>query len=155
MKKVLKTILLTALALMLTLSLGLIAVGCGGGNGDGGNGDGGNGDGGNGGNATAYVFTVVYPDGSAVNGATDGTGGMNEDTAYIQLCDASGEQCYAPQKIGADGKVTVDKATVHAQLGDGELHVKIIGAPAGYSAPELNINSDMSEITVTLVAAAE
>lgn len=103
-----------------------------------------------GGASTDYVITVVYPDGSAVNGQTDGTTGMTETKVQIQIC-AEGEQCLNPSDLGEDGKVSFPAEMVESLTGD-QYKVQINGCPEGYTYELQYVSPSNRTITITLIA---
>lgn len=66
-------------------------------------------------NDGTVTITVKYPDGTPVNGHTDGTKWDNdletETNVWIQICISAGqgfESCNTPVTLGADGKITLN-----------------------------------------------
>lgn len=114
MKKFIKSL---ALALALTAAVvcaGIFAAAC---DKDGGN-DGGD----------KYSVYVVYENGTAVNGHTDGTGydmkTNTESAVYVKWC--KGTRCPDPVLLGTDGKASIDAATLEAALDGKPDYVEVL-----------------------------
>lgn len=134
MQKVFKRISLIVAMLLCTVFLGVCATACG--------------------ESAANTITVsvVYPDGSAVNGETDGTGGMNENELSVQFCNADNESlCYTPISVNAEGKATVSVNDLKSAIGEAKYKVTVLGAPEGYTAEIVYLEVGKTEVTVTLV----
>ena len=97
-----------------------------------------------------FYITVVYPDGSAVNGTTDGTAG-DGSKVYIQICDAETENaCALPKQLGANGKLSVPMSSLGAVLqGLTRYKVNVMALPEGYTAEPVYVNGPQS-VTITL-----
>ncbi len=110
--------------------------------------------------ATSFKITVVYPDGKAVNGETDGTAGVKSDGSQgtevlIQLCDADNQaNCYKQLTLGTDGTLEIKISDVEKALKNAknyELHIN--GLPTGYSYDGHDtLSKDNAEIKITLKA---
>lgn len=103
-----------------------------------------------------YVITVLYPDGKAVNGQTDGTGGVKPGSdgeagtfVQVQFCDADNEAvCYKKLDLGADGKLSVDASVLeNAISGASNFAVHLTGLPKGYTYDD---NYTVSKTSKTL-----
>ncbi len=105
---------------------------------------------------TEYNITVVYEDDSAVNGSTDGIGGVNPDTGdaltqiLVQFCNKESGQCATPVLLGTDGKVTVSASTLKDSIGTGTYQVKLIGLKSNfyYDVAEVSSSNGNAKITV-------
>ena len=149
MKKNLYRILLTALSVVFALVCGVIATGCNGGD------DNNNNNNNNNPTETIFTVTVVYPDGTTVDGTTEGTGGLEGNIVNVQFCSTAEDgACATPIPLGADGKVSVNVN----DLIDGvtEYKVRVLGCPEGYSCNDYSYFAEGSTtITITLTADAE
>ena len=90
----------------------------------------------------SYVITVLYPDGKAVNGLTDGTGGVKPGSdgeagtfVQVQFCDADNESvCYRKLNLGADGKLSIDANELENAISVAtNFAVHLTGLPKGYT----------------------
>lgn len=109
--------------------------------------------------ADSYAFTVVYEDGTPVNGLTDGTAGVKENgddgtEVQIQICAVDSVThetgfCTTPQAIGADGKIEI-KPDESKLGGNQKWHVQINGMD-GYTYEDLYLDG-YGEYKITLVA---
>lgn len=101
---------------------------------------------------TDYVVTVVYPDGTAVNGTTDGVNPLDPSVkaVTVQICLVDGG-CYDTQTLDANGKATL-KAPSY-QLKEGEkFKLQVNNVPEGYkctieSATERTYYSSTNYVT--------
>ena len=133
-----KSILTIVLALMLTFVFGLTACGDKKENNDENN----------------FVITVVYADGTAVDGKKDGTAGMSGSLIRVQICDKTNEtSCYAPQDLGADGILKVDITTLKAAVSADTYAVKLIGVKDGYTYQAGELSETNKTVTITLTNA--
>lgn len=96
-----------------------------------------------------FYITVVYPNGSAVNGTTDGTGDGGK--VYVQICDAENENsCSNPMQLGANGKLSVPMSSLGAVLqGLTRYKVNVMALPEGYTVEPVYVNGPQS-VTITL-----
>lgn len=105
------------------------------------------------GNADAYVFTVVYPDGKAVNGKTDGTKGPDDKQVMLQICDVDANSvagyCTPLTVIGEDGKLTINAKDLPELAAGHKWHVVLQGVPTGYTADDLYLTKPEA-VTITL-----
>lgn len=111
-------------------------------------------------NGEAYVITVLYPDGKAVNGQEDGTGGVKPGTdgeqgtfVQVQLCDADNEaHCYTKLNLGADGKLSIPASELEEALeGVNNFAVHLVGLPTGYSYDDSGkVSKTNKEVTIKL-----
>jgi hypothetical protein len=102
---------------------------------------------------SVYTVTVVYPDGTAVNGQTEGTAGSDDKKVMVQICDATNEaRCYKLQQLGTDGVVTVDAAALEEALtGATSFSVHLNGVPTGYTYDNSKILTTTSHsVKITL-----
>lgn len=104
-------------------------------------------------NADAYVFTVVYPDGKAVNGKTDGTSGPDEKQVRLQICDVDANNtagfCTTPVALSEDGKLTINAKDLPELAAGHKWHVVLNGVPTGYTADDLYLTKPEA-VTITL-----
>ncbi|MDE5722466.1 MAG: hypothetical protein K2I30_07015 [Clostridia bacterium] len=106
----------------------------------------------------AYVITVLYPNGSAVDGQTEGTGGVIGDGeqgtfVMVQLCDADNEEhCYTQLRLGADGKLSIPASELEEALsGVNNFAVHLNGLPEGYGYDDnYKVSKTNKEVTITL-----
>lgn len=111
----------------------------------------------------SYKISVVYADGTPVNGLTDGTKGVKDngdpDTkVLIQICAVNPDTevtgfCNPMLDLGADGKLEVKKSDVNeAKRKDNEKwHVNIVGLKDGYTFNDIYLNG-YGSYTVTVTA---
>ncbi|MBD5632393.1 MAG: hypothetical protein HDP34_04110 [Clostridia bacterium] len=101
-----------------------------------------------------YSVTVVYADGTAVNGTTDGTGGMDGKTVQIQVCQKDDPtKCYQLVSVDANGKVTIEAEKIEAVLGTVTYAVHVQGLPTGYTYDDnYTLSQSSRSITITLKA---
>ncbi|MDE7453783.1 MAG: hypothetical protein K2N22_05175 [Clostridia bacterium] len=115
--------------------------------------------------ADSYNFTVVYSDGTAVNGHKDGIGGVDENgdqgtEISIQICAVNPDTddtgfCTSPVLIGTDGKVSITSGTKEGQLNESKLeagykwHVKLIGEKSGWTYTDLYLDG-YGDYTITI-----
>jgi hypothetical protein len=86
-------------------------------------------------NSGKHTITVVYSDGTPVNGTTDGTGYVqgqaNETYVYVQICITKAnsdeiEKCYITVPLGADGTVEYEVGDKLPELTEGKrYHVQL------------------------------
>lgn len=111
-------------------------------------------------NADAYVFTVVYPDGRAVNGKADGNGGIKPGSngeqgtfVLLQICDVdennTAEFCTTPVALSEDGKLTINAKDLPELAAGHKWHVVLQGVPTGYTADDLYLTKPEA-VTITL-----
>lgn len=108
-----------------------------------------------------YVVTVVYPDGTAVNGTTEGYNIDDEDDTQVtvQICvllaNGTTGQCFDKVELGEDGKATIP--TPDYTLGDGEnFKIQVNNIPEGYEYDKTEPAADNpKEVTIKLKAVAE
>lgn len=98
-----------------------------------------------------YSVTVVYSDGSAVNGTTDGVNpyDSNDKQITVQWClEENGVlgTCYPPVALGADGKASTD--TLPALNENQKYHIQLNYAPGEYTDVSVSATGDVT-ITVT------
>lgn len=140
MKKIIKALTLTLVLSLTLVCAGLFATAC---NKDKDEGE-------------KYSVYVVYPDGSAVNGHTDGTGynaGTDTETVvYVQWCNYDTGKCYEAILVGTDGKASVSAEKLEAELGKAKYKVTVIGEPEGYTAA-IQYMEAPGELKITLTAA--
>ncbi len=135
--KNIKRIVFLVLSLVLVLTMGAMMVGCGEPEVD------------------TITVTLNYPNGTAVNGATDGiTEGDRYYAISVQICtvDEAGEQlaCSTPVDVSADGKAVFKKSELPV-LNEGDKYkVKVTRAPEGYTANDIVLNGETS-VTITLI----
>lgn len=83
---------------------------------------------------TSYAVTVVYENGSPV----DGTQGADGDPINVQICTAkmNGDliQCYYTFNVGSDGMVTIDQWPELQQ--NVQYHLQLNNLPEGYEYDE-------------------
>lgn len=101
--------------------------------------------------ATEFSVTVIYADGSPVDGTKDG-GDNYEGIIKIQFCDASGESCATPIPLGADGKVTKSISELKEALGGVEnFSLHVLGLKDGYTYDEnIVLNAQNASVTIKL-----
>lgn len=103
-----------------------------------------------------YNVTVVYQDNTAVNGSTDGIGGVDPETGdastqvLVQFCNKTTEKCATPVLLGTDGKVTVSAETLKNSIGEGTYQVKLIGLKGQYKYEVAEVTSSNTNATITL-----
>ncbi|MGN0817991.1 MAG: hypothetical protein ACI4L9_03380 [Candidatus Coproplasma sp.] len=103
------------------------------------------------GSNTTYTVTVVYSDGSPVDGTTGADGQMN-----VQICTAqmNGKliQCYNTFNVGSDGKATIDKWPELQQ--NVQYHLALNNLPEGYTYDENETYmAAAGNLTITLTVA--
>ncbi len=102
-----------------------------------------------------YSVYVVYSDGTAVNGHTDGTGyDMATDTEtsiFVQWC--SGERCSTPVRLGTDGKASISASKLEDALGGKPDHITLLSVK-GYTENPTKEISGAGEAKITLGAKA-
>lgn len=96
----------------------------------------------------SYTVTVVYADGSPVDG-TQGEGGQ----LNVQICTAqmNGKliQCYNSFNVGSDGKVTIETWPELQQ--NVQYHLQLNNLPAGYTYDDqATFLTQADNITITL-----
>ncbi|MGN0814201.1 MAG: hypothetical protein ACI4MH_03110 [Candidatus Coproplasma sp.] len=97
-----------------------------------------------------YTVTVVYADGSAVDGTQGEDGQLN-----VQICTAqlNGKlvQCYYIFNVGSDGKATIDNWPELSQ--NLQYHLQLNNLPAGYTYDEnATFLTAAGDLTITLTA---
>ncbi len=102
-----------------------------------------------------YSVYVVYSDGTAVNGHTDGTGydmaTYTETSIFVQWC--SGERCSTPVRLGADGKASISASKLEEALGGKPDHITLLSVK-GYTENPTKEISGAGEAKITLGAKA-
>ena len=117
--------------------------------------------------ADSYNISVVYADGTAVNGHTDGIGIDNdvdgETAIHIQICavkpvnDDGLGHCTSPILLGTDGKVSIKSGTGIGQLDESQLkdgykwHVQIMDGdiPTGWTYNDVYLDG-YGNYTITI-----
>lgn len=105
---------------------------------------------------SVYKVTVLYTDGSIVNGQTDGTAGTDGKKVIVQICDATNlERCYKPVQLGTDGTVSIDATALEEALtGASTFAVHLNGVPTGYSYDDSEVLTTTSHsVTIKLAKA--
>ena len=106
--------------------------------------------------AKDYNVTVVYEDNTAVNGTTDGIGGVNPETGdaltqvLVQFCNKESGQCATPVLLGTDGKLTISSATLENSIGTGTYQVKLIGLKGQYYYDIAEVTSSSTSANITV-----
>ena len=102
--------------------------------------------------STDYVITVVYPDGTPVNGETDGTTGMSGTCVQVQLCQADDPiKCYQKVTLGTDGIARIKAEAIESALGKVTYAVHVQGLPSTYTADDtLTVDATHKTLTITL-----
>lgn len=89
-------------------------------------------------NESGYSVTVVYSDGTAVDGTKDGVNDLDPDdkTVEVQICvaDANGEtlNCFSSKKLDANGKATLDEPDYQLKSGE-KFKIQVNNLPKGYT----------------------
>lgn len=104
-----------------------------------------------------YSVYVVYSDGSAVNGHTDGTGydmATNTSTfVFVKWC--RGELCPTPIKLGTDGKASYNAADLEKALGGKPDYVEVLYVKGNSNTDNVSKHVEITgtgEIKITLGA---
>ena len=124
-----KRIVFLVLSLVMVLTMGVMMMGCGETE------------------TNTITVTLTYPDGTVVNGTTDGlTEGDRYYAVSVQICtvDEAGEQlaCSTPINVTADGKAVFEEKDLPV-LNEGDKYkVKVSRAPEGYSANDVVLNGE-------------
>ncbi|MGN0822206.1 MAG: hypothetical protein ACI4NG_00375 [Candidatus Gallimonas sp.] len=100
----------------------------------------------------AYSVKLQYEDGTAVNGKTDGLGGLTEKEVFIQWCLSSDNgKCSTPVAVDENGKASCDAESLQKSLGEGkyDVHVLYLSDSYTYEVPQV---SAPGEIVITVKA---
>ncbi len=99
----------------------------------------------------SFVITVVYADGTAVDGTKDGTAGMSGTLIKVQICDKTNESlCYTPQDLAANGILKIDIATLKEVVPADTYAIKLIGVKDGYTYQAGELTEANKTVTITL-----
>ncbi len=113
--------------------------------------------------ADSYKISVVYADGTPVNGLTDGIGGADDEgnaltKVLVQICAVNPDThatgfCNAQIDLGADGKVEVKKGGLNEakRKSDEKWHVQLNGLKDGYTYDDIYLDS-YGSYTITVTA---
>lgn len=104
---------------------------------------------------TTYNITVVYENGTAVNGKLDGVGfnaaDGTETNVKIQFCNMDGSNCGTPVLLSENGTCTLTVSQIKTEIGNGPYKIKVANGPDGYVYDYVQLGSN-ANITITLVA---
>lgn len=127
MKSIFKKIALLSALVISVVCLGLFAAACGEDSAD------------------AYTITLVYENGKAVNGKTDGANGK---TITFQLCFADGSGCLATTaEVDENGKASISVADVKDTTAT--YHVQLNNVPANYGGSNDDLGILETDINVS------
>jgi hypothetical protein len=139
MQKILKTLLITIISVA-AICFACFAAGCG----DKGNNT-----------SSTYSVKVIYENGDAVNGWTDGKGGVDAVTdesltyIYAQWCGVSTTQCADPVQLSTEGKASISASVLKEKLGDAPYHLQLNGVLDTYTYDEVTVTGP-GEVTIIL-----
>lgn len=115
--------------------------------------------------ADSYKISVVYADGTPVNGLTDGIGGADDEgnaltKVQAQICAADYETgitgpsdfCTPMLDIGADGKLEVKTLDESKLKENQKWHVKLTGLKEEYTCSEIFLDKGYGEYIMTVTA---
>lgn len=100
-----------------------------------------------------FSVTVLYPDGTPVNGLTDGTDGTEGDGTimltyvFVQWCDEKG--CSNQVRIGEDGTASNN---LEVPTDGNSYHILLTGLPEGYTFEDNYYASEPGNVTIRLIA---